>query len=533
MKEIIKISAISILILLSCTEDFEKYNTDPTGVTKEQLEYDNMIIGSKFASIIEGIMNTTHWWYQTGQNLSSDSWCRYLATTNPFLGNRNNTTYRLSWQDSHWKATYDKVMAPSQRVIEIIKQKGDTKYEEYGAWIKLLRVFAISRLTTLHGPLIYSQYGATSTGGVYDSEKELYNYLFADLDSVIEVLSKDDEYEGFIKFDKTYGGKITKWIRFTNTLRLRLAMRISNVDPDLAKNQAEKACANSYGVMVNNNDNFNVFLSGVEHPLATICFDWNDTRMSAAMESFMVGYKDGRLSRYFEPVKDSRIDELCSDHKELPYKGIRNGAELGSKEFRLDYSTVNESFKSREYHPLMTASECHFMLAEAKLRGWNVSSESIKSLYEKAIKLSFNQWDARGGDEYVKDNTSKPLDYTDPIANKGVNAFASRSDITIAWDEVASLEEKLERIVTQKWISGFPDSFEPWTDFRRTGYPKLPYNYVNNSSENDGIVPDDDFIKRMRFVPDERIGNPDGVKDATQKLGGADLITTPLWWDVD
>ena len=77
----------------------------------------------------------------------------------------------------------------------------------------------------------------------------------------------------------------------------------------------------------------------------------------------------------------------------------------------------------------------------------------------------------------------------------------------------------------------FTNSNEAWVDFRRTGYPKIPNVAKNDSSPDWGVIPADQWIKRMPFVNGERTGNKDGVADATTKLGGPDLISTRLWWD--
>ena len=111
------------------------------------------------------------------------------------------------------------------------------------------------------------------------------------------------------------------------------------------------------------------------------------------------------------------------------------------------------------------------------------------------------------------------------------NNFTSRTDITVAWNEADTNERKLEKIITQKWLNNFTNSLESWTDFRRTGYPKIPVNAKNDSSADWGVIPANEFIKRMPFITGERNNNKDGVADATTKLGGPDLISTRLWWD--
>ncbi len=117
----------------------------------------------------------------------------------------------------------------------------------------------------------------------------------------------------------------------------------------------------------------------------------------------------------------------------------------------------------------------------------------------------------------------------------GINDFVNRIQVTVAWDDGATDEVKLEKIMTQKWIAAQHNSIEAWVDHRRTGYPKLPYVYQNDSNADFGVIDDDDFLKRVPifFGNGEQVNNPNGYADAVSKLDGPDLISTRLWWDVE
>ncbi len=527
MKKYIYILLVALAILPNaCTDNFEEANINPVQISQESLQQDFNHIGSYYPSMLSWVVGYT-WWHQVYQNLSSDSWVRYLAPPTPFAGGINNTTYSITWKHFYWDRVYTQIMAPSKQVIEIAEE-GD--YDVFVEWARLIRVLGISKLTLQYGPVIYNDYGSTETTINYDGEEKLYETLFADLDNIIAVFSANKDYDGLKNFDASYGGNINKWIKVVNSMRLRLAMRISKVNPALAKTEGEKAINDPGGLIEVNADNFLISLYGQQHPLALFAFGWNDTRMSATMESVLTGYNDSRIGKYFNPVDDL---SLVSDHPTVPYKGIRNGALLAAKDQRTSFSTVNEIFKTKTYQDYFVASETLFLLAEAKLRGWS-ASQSAKDYYEDGVKASFAKWGAGGVDAYLLDNTSLPIDYDDPKAEGDVNDFINRMQITIKWDESATNEVKLERIMTQKWIAGFPNSWEPWADHRRTGYPKIPYNYKNDSNADDGIIAADDFIKRMKFVPGEYTNNPQGVAAATSKLSnGKDEISTLLWWDIE
>lgn len=515
------------MFFVGCTEGFEELNKNPYKITDKSLEQDYNDIGSYIPSVARAVVITTHWQYQIGQNLCSDSWAGYLAPPTPFAGGSNNTTYKMTWKDWTWKSSYRNIMAPSKVIIEKSEEKKKPQFE---AWAKLIRIYGMQRVASLHGPIIYSEYGKSSSSVKYDSEEVLYTNFFKELDDIVKTLAEYKNFSGFKKFDVAYQGSVEKWLKLANSLRLKLAIRIANVKPDLAKTEAEKAYTNEFGLITSNEDNFNVDLGGEKHPLATICNSWGDTRMSATMESFLVGYQDPRIEKMFSPISDSDKQTLVPNHLNIPFKGVKNGATLVSKGLRTSYSKVGDFFETTTYHTLLNAAEVNFMLAEGKIRGWNVGN-TARGYYEEGIKQSFAQWSASGVSEYIQNSINKPIDYIDPKAKTAKeNAFSAQTDITIAWDEKDGADKKLEKIITQKWIAGYPDSYEAWSDFRRTGYPKIEPVYQNDSNDVDGVVSSNQHIQRMKFIQDEYDTNAQGVQDAIQKLGGDDKISTRLWW---
>lgn len=175
----------------------------------------------------------------------------------------------------------------------------------------------------------------------------------------------------------------------------------------------------------------------------------------------------------------------------------------------------------------MTAAEAWFLKAEAALKGWT-GAGTAKANYEMGITRSMEQY-SLDATSYKADATSQPAAYTDP-KNAANNVAASGvSKATIKWDDMATNEQKLEKIITQKWIAMYPDGQEAWSEFRRTGYPKLFTVVVNNSG---GKVSTSAFIRRINFPASEYSTNSKGVADAVTKLGGADNGGTRLWWDL-
>lgn len=516
MKKIFYILILTLGIF-ACTDNFEEANRNDFRISDEELDQDFNRLGSPFQGLLRHQFG-----HQIEEDLAHDNFVRHLGTPTPFVGGDNNTTYAPTWFNPFWNRIYNNVMSPAAQVI---KQADEGGYEVFSAWAKFLQIYGISKVTVYYGPVIYSNYGVSGQAHIYDSEPELYNNLFADLDAVQAVFSSNTDYTGLKKFDASYNGDMASWSKLVNSLRLRLAIRISNVAPDLAKAQGEKAMAHPAGLIAANSENFTVSLYGGKLPMNVIAFEWGDTRMGSAMESFGVGLKDNRIKSFFAPATD---DSLYPDHPEWPYKGIHSGAHLDAKDQRLTYSTPNESFRSVTSRRGFTYSEVCHLKAEAALRGWDGAGEA-KANYEEGIIASFADWGAGGVDAYLVDATSMPIDYVDPKDSR--NNWTSRSTVTVAWNEADDNETKLEKIITQKWINNFTNSNEAWADHRRTGYPKLPYNTKNSSSEKYGVLANDQFLKRLPYPLGERDNNAEGYAGALQSLGGPDEIGTRLWWD--
>ncbi len=531
MKKILFIflsTAILVLFSNGCTDDFEEINRHPYQISGESLEQDFNHVGAYFKSLWSGHWFTALIGHQTNHNLCNTSFVRQLGCPTPFVGGVNNTTYYMRWSP-YYNRIYGNVMAPARQVKLIAAEGGFDVFEQ---WAQLVMIVGTSRLSAYHGPLIYSNYGTSDKDIFYDSEETLYNTWFAELDDIVSVFSTNKDYAGLSKFDEVYGGDMTMWIKFANSMRLRLAMRISKVDPVLAKTQGEKAMSDPGGLIMTNAENMMLSLQGNIFGPATICYGWDDTRMSASMESILIGYEDNRIESYYEPVEDA---SLAADHPDWPYKGIRVGAELVEKSDHTVYSKINADFNDAGIvtkRALFTAQETHFLMAEADLRGW-AGSQGAQYHYEEGVRASFAEWGAGGADAYLQNDTGIPLDYDDAVYDGDVNDFVNRIQVTVKWDDAADREIKLETIMTQKWIAAQHNSIEAWVDHRRTDYPKLPFNYKNDSSADHGVIGDEEFLKRMPlfFGNSEQVSNPVGYEDAVTKLKGPDLISTRLWWD--
>ena len=539
------ISVITLVILLNaCEERFMNANVSSTSLSDADISAD-FGFGTRFASLLRNLTSG-----QYAEDIGVDAYVRHVGHPTAWESNKNSITYFMvaSWNTSRWNDCYNNVMGPARQIkVLAATQPG---LELFSAWADLLQVFALSRTTTYYGPLIYSEYGENLEQFEYDTEAELYNQFFEKLDEVQAVFTTfaaDAGKKGQLtRFDATYSGDLAKWLKMINSLRLRLAIRIVKANPKLAETQGEKAMNDPVGLILANEENFKHSLYGSTHLIHTMSNSWNDTRMSAAMEEVLVGYKDPRAHVLFQPADASVLP--AGRDPEWPYKGIASASYVTIKDERTPCSRVSENF-AQPYNErlLLDAAEVNFALAEARLRGWTgtQTNGSVQFYYEEGVKRSWEYWQSnqRVGHRmiadysvgaYLADDTSMPLEeYVDP---KGVsdNSYKSRmidpEAYTIKWKDGINKEKQLERIMTQKWIAAYQNANEIWNDHRRTGYPKLHFNPKNDSSPQHGTIEKNDFIKRMLFASRDIEVNPAHVAGIpAQKLGGPDLISTPLW----
>jgi len=520
MKKLIKYTLASMiaLSLVDCTSDFENINTNQAGVSNESLTQMNNHIGGSFTPMFLNVVNVTPAWnFQLQQNLMGDVYSGYMTPPTPFAGNVNNMTYSLvdGWNGFPWSDAYGNVMPFVLDIKNAIAEDGDPAAEKFVQLANIIKVTAMHRVSDVYGPIRYSKYDDFATTGEYDSQELAYTSFFNDLELAISGLEAFEGEPQFISFDmSSLEGDIALWRAFANSLRLRLALRVVKVNPTLAKTQGELALASNAGFL----ETDMYINTGFAHPLTVISGSWGDIRMGAEMESILTGYNDGRIEKYFSPSADEVLAGA--------YKGIRMGIEIEAKTQYVGHSAIGSVIEG-ETMQWMSAAEVDFLQAEAALRGWS-GAGTPATHYENGVTASFAQHGVADVANYLADNTSTPADFVDALNSDNDIEYAS--DVKIAYDATGTPEEQLEQIITQKWIAMFPDGQEAWSEFRRTGYPKIFPVMVNNSGET---IDTDIQIRRINFVESERNTNGANVEIAKGYLGGPDNGGTRLWWDVD
>lgn len=532
---------------LGCTDSFESINTNPNGLPSDRVQ-----LATRFSQPITSVYlnyQNRNYEFQLQQNLNADLYSGYLANPTPFGGNNNNSTYAMNdgWNNQAFSAGFQYVMKP---ISEILKS---TEELDFSSIAKIIRVQGMHRVADIYGPLPYTRAMQGGDAVPYDDLETIYKTFLQELEESVNDLTTFVDTQGadagrLSSFDIVCKQDHKQWIRFANSLRLRLAMRISKVEPALAKSTAEAAVNHKYGVLMAGNPNVEVIDGALQNPLHEISFAYGDTRAGALLVNMLKGYNDPRLPKYVTPIGWLNNQDIF-DKNDNPtnsigeYVGIRQGIIIPDKSDYVMFSTINmprgnkftdqsgDKEQITNALPWMKVAEVYFLRAEGALRGWNMGG-TAQGLYEEGIKVSFDDFGISEADyqAYINNDTGVAEDYVDPFNSE--NNIAALDKATVKWNNSLDNEGKLHKIINQKWLAMYPEGQEAWSEFRRTGYPKLFPVANNRSAISEAGIADGEFVKRLRFTRNERNSHEAEVIKARLLLGGPDNEGTRLWWDV-
>lgn len=519
-KYIIYFIAVFTIVATGCTDLMDDMNNDSKSLTNDKLTVDGVLFKQHVNAMEKNLFNlTTSWEYQVQQNLNADIFGGYTMPPNNFATTQNhNYNWNSGWNG--WAFTVAQTNLSEFLSLESITK--DQGYEDYYAYALILKVMTALPLVDAFGPFPYLEYGQSETPA-FDDVQAIYTEGF--LPELCEAISILEEYAAGDAAERVansgadlsnFGGDISGWIKVANTLKLRLAMRISNVDESTASTYIKEVVSDSYGLLDVNTGDFSIDCdaNSVTNPFYYLSTSWNNCAMSADMQSFLVGMEDPRVSAYF-------LTTASGD-----YVGVRPGCDYENGTYTASLLNVSSDFM------YISGAESYFLLAEAAQRGLGgLSSGDAQSYYEAGVSASFV---LRGLTEaeaitYLASEAT-PADYVDALGDTE-NDYSATTDVTPKWNASRAMEQ----IITQKWIAMYPMGTEAWAEFRRTGYPKLviPANMAN-SPNFDGTLQAGEYLKRLPYPSNILSLSSDAAQSAISTyLNGNDDASEPLWWDVD
>lgn len=514
-----------------------------------------------------------------------------------------------------------------KNLVDAIGRTGDASTANVNAILRISRVYIMSVLTDTYGDVPCSEAGLGYLEHIsnpkYDTQEEIYKWFFTELEACIKQLGTgEDKVTGDVT---AYDGNVDMWKKFANSLRMRYAMRISDVEPELAKSEFEKAVNDSCGYLTA--DDVNAYVIYTDSPFTLYdgardldfrvnalgeTFYGQDatspTMISATFYEMMRKNSDPRLNiicRHYNNVKraEAKADEdgsfdltdevnkfLASptgqalevwktvDQTAGPVpEGAKNGdvvltssiacvpgaawysnavanedykfgltsqwIQISDDDIKTYVPTLwnaiekdpaagynGNNYQNRMLRPalsvklekgntpgmLMTNAEVQFLLAEAKLLGWQVPG-SVEENYANGVRLAMKMI-----------NHSYDLNY----GGKDLTISGDAIEDYIAANPVGTtFEEKKERINTEAWILHFLNPSEAWANLRRSDYPAI----MKRSSYFIKDFPSDDTNLttpvRLKYPTAEQTSNKVAWQDAVARMGGTDDWHHRVWWD--
>ncbi|MDB0715761.1 SusD/RagB family nutrient-binding outer membrane lipoprotein [Bacteroides xylanisolvens] len=553
-KYITIITMACALFFASCSDEYmENMNTDP----------------SKAATIDPNAQLTTAQLQTYGDLSMMEIYRNYhYAFTQQLMGCWNTTNYggRHTLDNNEmsriWTSFYTQSL---KNIIDAqYRTAEDAEKVNINSVLRIYRVYLMSIITDTYGDAPFSEAGLGFLEGKfnpkYDKQEDIYNAFFLELEDAV---NKIDPTKDKVTGDLIYAGDVTKWQQLANSLRLRFAMRISNVNPTKAQTEFENALVANGGVITDASSDALIkymtiaFSFGQEaysdyrgNSLSQLLFGndpannpsylcstfFNQLRQSGDPRTFKISrcYYDGLMSATspdnrvditqemiekgidfsprdpgaysWEPWPTGYDSDIC---KEL---AVNNPSVTVTMAREVEPKLANNFLKSDNPGVVMTSAEVKFLMAEATVKKWNVGSVSAEDLYKQGVRAAM---------DFLTDNygCTATTDAEFEAFIQGRGTFGHTDN------------QKLEAINTQAWILHFTNPAECWANVRRSGYPKLksPAEYGFGQYLTGGT----EIPVRLCYPVLESSYNKKSYNEAIERMGGTDNWHSLLWWDTE
>ncbi len=429
-----------------------------------------------------------------GERGAGDKYYRYLDSNNAY----------------QWYVSQNSL----KTLAEVIRQTGPDGVNP--TWTNLqhiaqvMYIYPMHIMTDLYGNVPYTEANKGIEGiffPKYDTQESIYKDMLAKLEAAASAIGTGPDAVG--SADVIYQGDFVKWKKFANSMMLRLAMRISKVDPGTAETYVKKAIAG--GVMTSNADMAFVPMSDGpsqwfnQNGLSRVMdpSDWGAQNMMAkTLVDFLKDNNDPRLPIYAvrgpwsgpwdtDPANQVGMPNGYDDVTIRAYLGTTDPVNREAEFSRLNPLLLNTDDPSI----MMTYAEVELLLAEAALKGWHTGAAATH--YNAGVKASMQQWTI--------------FDPSLTVDDAEVDAYLTAHPF----------DGSMEMIGEQHWAANFMQWYEAYSNWRRTGYPVLtPVNYPGNNSGGQ-------IFRRLEYYTVEAATNPNLAVGGTLP----DDHMTRVWWD--
>jgi hypothetical protein len=469
------IIALSVLSLASCTKDLPGYNEQTKAASTAPAA---TLFSNAVRNVADPLTSTS---VNTNVfRLVVQHWTTTTYTDEP---NYDFTTRNIP--QTWWTVLYRDVLSDLKECKRLLPTTANltagTRQNQM-AIADIMQVYTFAILVNTFGDIPYTEaLDYNNLFPKYDDAKTIYTDLLARLDADITALNPAEK--GFdAAQDIVYGGSVAAWAKFANSLKIKLAMTIADVDDSgKAKTAIEQADAKAFTSAADNALFKYYAITPNNNPL------WTDLVQSKRQDFIAANTLVDQLKAWSDP----RLTQYLKPNDAGQYVGGISGS---TNTFSL-FAKANDKITAMDYPMLLLDYvETEFYRAEAIERGYAVSG-TAKEHYNNAIKASILYWGgtAAEADAYL---AKEQVAYTSAAGN---------------WKQ---------KIGTQKWIALYNRGFEAWTELRRLDYPAIKAPSTAKSG----------FPTRFTYPANEQTLNKTHYTDAAAKIGG-DKVETKLFWD--
>ncbi|MGE5518567.1 MAG: SusD/RagB family nutrient-binding outer membrane lipoprotein [Candidatus Dadabacteria bacterium] len=521
MKQRISFILIILVILTSCSKNLPDVNKNPN--SPSQVEADFLLTTSIFES-----MNLY------GGQMNRAIFYNYTHHYSGFQGEFQRYNYNQGENSGYWRNTYIRSLQP---VHQVVVQYGDRPtYKNRVLIARIWMDYIFSNAVSMWGSVPTTEALDGTPSVPYQKEQDIYYFLLNDLHALADSINlTGDKYTALA--DKIYGGDLLKWKKFANTLRLRLAMRISAADPATAqkevadiytkdqytmKTEAETATA----VWGSTSDSWSPLYDRVVYNYTA-----NKATIPVINESLiyhMAPYNDPRLPVYAQPakqgpMKDKYFGQNVAYGGGAGYARYPNTVNPHTGLKQDDYSYIGARFlkPDAEYVFLSYAEAC-FLKAEAALKGWWGNTNASQYYYE-GIDASILRYGLTSAQATAYKNT--------PGIKWGVASDTTGREAQFQdWLRICSsyvpAGDYMRQVIMQHWLAIPGQGVDAWALLRRTQILEFEPQFATYDGDYKYMP------QRILYPSDELQTNAAEVNKAIQWLGGPDDLFTKLWFAV-
>lgn len=495
--------ACLLLLNVSCTKNFDDFNTDPDAATT--------VTPALLATPLLLNISATG---GTGSGFISDN-C--LAKQMVWLESLHDYNYNLLGRASigGYKSLINTI-----KMVELAEDKDKNAYEALALFIRSYKIFYFSMQL---GDVPYSEALKGEEGLVkpkYDTQESVMINILNDLEKASSLFASASDFEG----DPILKGNVERWKKVTDAFRLKVLMYLSKKEShgELKIKERFQQIVSSGNLMDSNNDNFQLVFSNKEGQIypfnKTVSKHYMYTTISSVVVDTLKAYDDYRLF-YFAKPAESLISSGLKANDKNAYVGLDPAADfskLQSLNANGECSTLNARYTDHvtgePYVRIGYAEQC-FILAEAALRGW--ISGNANDYYNKGIRAAM---------QFIVDNTPDDEYYHSGrlITGDYINSYVEKDMIKLHGD----FENQLKQIITQKYLAYYMQyPMDAYYEYRRTGYPVLPINPETNRNTDKNKIP-----VRWMYPTWEYDYNKESVEEAVQRqYDGVDDYNKLMW----